>query len=273
MELPTPGVSACNVTAVGYSPSAGLTDLLVPNTFNPTTGTAEIIVQAPPSAADMSLETIVTYYNYEAPPAQLKLCKVAGNGVTVGTSFSFITVNITDPGKNYTSTPTVVFSGCSMDPMATAIVSNEQVTGIELTSPGSCSSAPMVTFMNGGGSGAMATAAIAMVEAGPSGEEGYCQVVSSNIEVGTSGTVTETVPAGDGLPTVTVNGVSTPLNPAARQALPPPSRAASLSRSPLALTKCPLQMNVMVPFQPARRCRPGAGRPAWPVSTSSIILS
>jgi hypothetical protein len=146
-ELPTPGVGVCDVTAVGYSLSAGLTNLLVPGTFNPTTGTAEIIVQAPPSAADTSLETIVTFYNYKAPPAELKVCKIAGAGVPVGTFF------------NFTISP-------------------------------SMASVP--------------------VEAGPLNEGGYCVLVPGTFQVGTSVTVTETVPTGDAVPAITVNGVSTP---------------------------------------------------------------
>ncbi len=57
---------------------------------------------------------------------------------------------------------------------------------------------------------ATAAAAVFTVQAGPAPEGGYCEVISGTFEVGTSGTVTEMVPAGDGVPTITVNGVSTP---------------------------------------------------------------
>ena len=230
-ELPTPGVSVCNVTAVGYSPFAGLTNLLVPGTFNPTTGTAEIIVQEPPSAADTSLETIVTYYNYEAPPAELKICKIAGGGVNVGTTFPFaltssppgtiLEVSITNAGSGYTSAPPVSFSGCATEPTATASISVGSVTGITLTSAGSGCTTPVVTIggppIGLGNITATATAvtsiAVPSVEAGPPAEGGYCQVVSGTFPVGTSVTVEETVPNSSYVaPTVTVNSTSTPLS-------------------------------------------------------------
>ena len=37
----------------------------------------------------VSLETIATFTNYQAPPGQLKICKIAGQGVAVGTLFNF----------------------------------------------------------------------------------------------------------------------------------------------------------------------------------------
>jgi len=43
----------------------------------------------PADAGDTSTETLVTFTNYEAPPAQLKVCKVAGAGVAVNRPFSF----------------------------------------------------------------------------------------------------------------------------------------------------------------------------------------
>jgi hypothetical protein len=216
-ELPTPGVSVCNVTAVGYRQFAGLTDLLVPGSFNPTAGTAEVIVQPPATAGNTSLETIVTFYNYVAPPALLKLCKIAGEGVAAGTSFPFTAVNITNAGSGYRSAPSVTFTGggCTTEPTATASISSGFVTGITMTSPGSgCTMAPVVTVgappIAQGNIPATATAAIVSVEAGPTTEGGYCVVVPGTFEVGTSGTVTEMVPAGDTAPAITVNGVSTP---------------------------------------------------------------
>ena len=40
-------------------------------------------------AGDVELETIATFTNYAAPPGQLKVCKIAGPGVPVGTPFTF----------------------------------------------------------------------------------------------------------------------------------------------------------------------------------------
>ena len=48
------------------------------------------------------------------------------------------------------------------------------------------------------------------VEAGPLGQGGYCALVPGTFEVGTSETVTETVPTGYAAPAITVNGASTP---------------------------------------------------------------
>ena len=146
-ELPAAGVGVDlnATTAVGYSapPFSTFEPNLVKSTTAP--GTVNVMVAPPATAGDTSTETIVTFYNYEAPPAELKICKVAGSGVTVGTRFSFTTMNIT-----------------------------------------------------------------LSVEAGPPTEDGYCQVVSGMFEVGTSGTITETVPAGGyAAPTITVNGVPT----------------------------------------------------------------
>jgi hypothetical protein len=119
---------------------------------------ASVIVQEPATPGDMSLETIVTYTNYEAPNAQLKVCKVAGFGVgTGGTPVNFSVVSFLPPGT---------------------------------------------------------TTSVA-VPAGPMGESGYCQLLSSTFQVGTSVTVTETVPAGDGVPTVTVNGAPATPSPCA----------------------------------------------------------
>jgi len=91
-ELPTPNVWPNDVTAAGYNATLSAYE---PNQlaepYNPQTETATVIVNAP--AVDTAQETIVTFTNFEAPPAELKVCKVAGNSsVPVGTPFPF-TVN------------------------------------------------------------------------------------------------------------------------------------------------------------------------------------
>jgi hypothetical protein len=50
--------------------------------------TATVIVQ-PAAVGDTSLVTVVTFTNYEAPPAQLELCKIAGTANVAGLPFSF----------------------------------------------------------------------------------------------------------------------------------------------------------------------------------------
>jgi hypothetical protein len=176
------------------------------------------MVIAPPTAGDLSRQTLVTYTNYAAPPAQLKICKIAGSGVAPGTPFNFMALNITNAGSGYTTAPLVTFTGGGCTPKAIAIVSSGSVAGIALISPGSgCTTAPVVTIASPpsapGNIQATATAAIVSVEAGPAAEGGYCELVNGTFEVGTSGTVTEMVPAGDLVTTITVNGANaTPFN-------------------------------------------------------------
>lgn len=219
-EVPTPGVGVSDITAVGYSPppfSQYEPDLVV-GTADLQTGTATVAVPAS-ATGDTSLETIVTYTNYEAPPAGLKICKIAGGSNVTGT-FNFTTLNIISSGSGYTSAPSVVFSGggCSNEPAATTTIAGGMVNGIALTSAGSgCTTAPTVTIAppsGPNGTPAMASATIVSVEAGPLGEGGYCQVVPGAFKVGTSGTVTEAVPSGGYLPPspITVNGVNTAPN-------------------------------------------------------------
>jgi hypothetical protein len=236
-ELLTPGVSVCNVTAVGYNPSTGFTDLLVPGSFNQQKGTAEVIVQAPATAGDTSTETLVTFMNQSVPPAELKVCKIAGVNINYGTSYNFTEVNITNAGSGYLSAPLVTIpgGGCKTAPTATASISGGSVTGITLTSPGSgCSaSPPLVVTITPPPSGlgnmqAMATAAIVSVEAGPPDESGYCVLVPGTFQVGTTGTVTEMVPAGDGVPAITVNGASATPSPCGSSPLGFPCGVATL---------------------------------------------
>jgi hypothetical protein len=84
-ELGTPGVAIFKITAVGYRapPLSDEIDLLEGS--NSQTGMAKVIVVP----GGTSVQTLVTYTNYEAPAAQLKLCKIAGANVKVGTPFSF----------------------------------------------------------------------------------------------------------------------------------------------------------------------------------------
>ncbi|MGA7413232.1 MAG: Ig-like domain repeat protein, partial [Bryobacteraceae bacterium] len=83
-ELPTPGTAVYTITTDGYSPppfSQQQGNALLESS-NTQTGMATVIVQG-------GLETIVTYTNYEAPNAQLKVCKIAGDTGTEGKSFTF----------------------------------------------------------------------------------------------------------------------------------------------------------------------------------------
>ena len=145
-ELPVQGVGVSAITAFGYSapPRSQKENLL--ESYDLQTRTATVLVVPSATAGDTSTETIATFTNYEAPPGQMKVCKIAGAGVAANTPFTF-TVNA---GTPFT------------------------------------------------------------VEAGPLDQGGYCALVPGRFEVGTSETVTETVPTGYAAPAVTVNGASTP---------------------------------------------------------------
>jgi len=227
-ELPTPGVGLYSVTTSGYSPAPlsqqeGNTLL---ESFSPQALSATVFVQAstvgltdpfstPGTPPDPSLETVVTFTNYEAPPAQLKICKVAGSTSVTG-PFYFTVLGITAAGSGYTAAPAVTFTGggCTTQPTATTSISGGLVSGITLTSAGAgCTTASTVTIApppSASGTQATASMAIVPVEAGPPAEGGYCEFVPGMFEVGTLVTITETVPGGYGTPyPITVNGVKT----------------------------------------------------------------
>lgn len=208
-EALTPGVSA-TVTAIGYSPPTYTQEMLLDNFIAPGTATVYVV------PGNTSTQTLVTFTNYEAPPAMLKICKIGGAGVA-GNSFEFQTVNIMNPGSGYTSAPTVTFSGCTTEPTAVATVSGGLVTGITMTSlAAGCAAippAPVVKIMGGGGTGATASFAVVSVEAGLMQEGGYCQVVSGSFEVGTTGAVAENLgglppPLASPVPAYGVSGIT-----------------------------------------------------------------
>ena len=102
-ELPTPGVAVDlnAITAVGYSaPPFSTESSLLESTTPP--GTANVIVVPPATAGDTSTETMVTFYNYEAPPGKLKLCKIQGQGVTPNMLFNFVVSSPHSPSINET---------------------------------------------------------------------------------------------------------------------------------------------------------------------------
>ncbi|MGA9352159.1 MAG: hypothetical protein WBV46_00615 [Terriglobales bacterium] len=93
-EAPVAGVAVSDVTAYSYDP--GYTDQLVAWTApNPS---ATVTVEP---GNDVALETIATFTNSaaEGQTGQLKICKTAGTGVTVGTPFSFATSSTTSKNK------------------------------------------------------------------------------------------------------------------------------------------------------------------------------
>jgi hypothetical protein len=87
-ELPVSGVGVSAISAYGYSSLASSETSLLESS-NLQTGTAVVMVVPPATAGSTSTETIVTFTNQAVPPAVLKICKVAGSGVSVNASFNF----------------------------------------------------------------------------------------------------------------------------------------------------------------------------------------
>jgi len=88
-ELPVPGVGVSAITAVGYSPPPNSLPENLMESYDLQTRYATVLLVPPTTAGDASSQTIVTFTNYEAPPGQLKVCKIAGAGVAVNTPFTF----------------------------------------------------------------------------------------------------------------------------------------------------------------------------------------
>jgi hypothetical protein len=82
-ETPQVGVAVENVTAYSYDQYGNYINEL--DSWTPPQQTATVTVVP----GGVNLETVATFTNYEAPPGQLKICKVAGQGVAVGTLFYF----------------------------------------------------------------------------------------------------------------------------------------------------------------------------------------
>ena len=82
-EAPQIGVLVDDVSAYPYDALGNYIDEL--DTWNPPDLTATVTVER----GGANLETIATFTNYAAPPGAMKVCKIAGPGVTVGTLFNF----------------------------------------------------------------------------------------------------------------------------------------------------------------------------------------
>jgi hypothetical protein len=84
-EAPQVGVAVENVTAYSYDQYGNYINEL--DSWVPPQQTATVTVVP----GGVSLETVATYTNYAAPQQELKICKIAGSGVKVGTLFYFMT--------------------------------------------------------------------------------------------------------------------------------------------------------------------------------------
>lgn len=84
-ETPVIGVAVSNVTATSYNQDGFPVNELISWTAPDLNATVTVV------PGDVALETLATFTNYAAPPGQLKICKIAGAGVEVGTPFTFTT--------------------------------------------------------------------------------------------------------------------------------------------------------------------------------------
>ena len=82
-ETPQPGVAVSNVTAIAYDELGFLHNELSSWTQPDLHAIVNVM------AGDEDEETLTTFTNYAAPPGLLKLCKVAGDKLTLGQVFTF----------------------------------------------------------------------------------------------------------------------------------------------------------------------------------------
>jgi hypothetical protein len=82
-ETPTIGDLVSSVTAYSYNILGQYVNELI-NWTEP-----DLYATVGVAQGDESLETLATFTNYAASPGQLKVCKIAGPGVPVGTLFTF----------------------------------------------------------------------------------------------------------------------------------------------------------------------------------------
>ena len=82
-EVPQIGVAVEDVTAYSYDALGNYIDEL--DSWTPPSPTSTVTVMP----GGVQLETVATYTNFAAPPGTLKVCKIAGPGITVGTLFTF----------------------------------------------------------------------------------------------------------------------------------------------------------------------------------------
>ena len=82
-EAPAIGAQTSVISAYGYNQNGYRVNRLL--TSNPAEQTATVSVVE----GGVNLETIATFTNYAPPPGSLKVCKIAGQGVVVGTPFTF----------------------------------------------------------------------------------------------------------------------------------------------------------------------------------------
>ncbi len=125
-EAPQIGVAVENVTAYSDGPFGQINEL-DSWTFPDQTATVTVM------PGGVNLETVATYTNYAAPPGTLKICKIAGNGVAVGTPFTFTATDGTTQHRDIVNAGPAPGGNCVID--GTWPV-NDPVTVTETLPPG-----------------------------------------------------------------------------------------------------------------------------------------
>ena len=95
-ETPVTGVLVSDVEAYSYNQLGQYVNQLM------TWTEPELSAVVGVDKGDVSLETLATFTNYAASPGQLKICKVAGQNVAVGTPFSFTVTGPQGYRQSYT---------------------------------------------------------------------------------------------------------------------------------------------------------------------------
>ena len=129
-ETATSGVVLSAVAASGYNPTTFLLEDRL-TASNLTAGTAAVTAVS----GGVAVETVVNFTN-QGPTGNLKICKIAGTGVTVGTGFNF-TAKSTNPAisQSYTvpAGPPTEGGYCIVD--STTFPIGTSVTVAEVTNP------------------------------------------------------------------------------------------------------------------------------------------
>ena len=95
-ETPVSGVLVSDVDAYSYNQLGEYVNQLMSWTEPDLSAVVGV------DKGDVSLETLATFTNYAASPGQLKLCKIAGQNVAVGTPFSFTVTGPQGYRQSYT---------------------------------------------------------------------------------------------------------------------------------------------------------------------------
>ena len=90
-EAPAIGAGVSEISAYGHDQRGNKVNRLDSSDLPDQTATVTVV------PGGVELETVATFTNYAPPPGQLKICKIAGPGITVGTNFNFTATGLGGP--------------------------------------------------------------------------------------------------------------------------------------------------------------------------------